>query len=552
MTDHRRPALAPPNRRLFLLLLTLAAFGWRIVALDFQSLWRDEVDAIYFAVRDLGETLSMIWRAGQNGPLYFLSLRPWFGLVGTSEFALRFPSTAFSTLSVLLTFFVAERLLPAPTAPPVTGVPQPDSAAEPTATPSPGAFSPMVPWLAALLMAANPYQVWYAQEGKMYAAVTLLALVASWFWLRGMAGDGRRFWWGYWATVTVAMYTHLLMILLIPVHVIWTLIARPQARGQRGYLAALAGLTLPYLPMVVWQWQMLVSATRMTGFTFTPLDAMLGSLLLNHSRGFAPTPVLWLMAPLYFLLGAGFFLGITEIGSRWTGRNRPADEEQAGWTLAPWRRWLLLASWLVLPVIFIYGLSLRQPVFTERYIIWIAPAAMMFVALGITVLARSADRWGPAVTTILLIYLLSLWGFLGLQQKQLVIKYDLRNSAGYIHRQRDPQQLLILQIPHMEWSYRYYSSDFGPRPFDGSDPRLGVWAKGIYTNWGEPDEPARASVATQMEQLTQGHRNIWVLLSEVEMWDQRRLMDEWLAAHGRIIEQVDFPGARVVRYELLD
>lgn len=55
-----------------------------------------------------------------------------------------------------------------------------------------------------------------------------------------------------------------------------------------------------------------------------------------------------------------------------------------------------------------------------------------------------------------------------------------------------------------------------------------------------------------MEQLTQGHRNIWVLLSEVEMWDQRRLMDEWLAADGRIIEQVDFPGARVVRYELLD
>jgi 4-amino-4-deoxy-L-arabinose transferase-like glycosyltransferase len=234
MTDHRRPALVSPNRRLFLLLLTLAAFGWRIAALDFQSLWRDEVDAIYFAVRDLGETLSMIWRAGQNGPLYFLSLRPWFGLVGASEFALRFPSTAFSTLSVLLTYFVAARLLPGHMPPSVPGLPQPDPASEPTAVPPPRACSPVVPWLAALLMAANPYQVWYAQKGKMYAAVTLLTLVASWFWLRGMAGDGRRFWWGYWATVTVAMYTHLLMILLIPVHVIWTLIAWPQGRSQRG------------------------------------------------------------------------------------------------------------------------------------------------------------------------------------------------------------------------------------------------------------------------------------------------------------------------------
>jgi hypothetical protein len=41
------------RQRFFLLILTLLAFGWRMARLDFQSLWRDEVDAIYFAVRDL-------------------------------------------------------------------------------------------------------------------------------------------------------------------------------------------------------------------------------------------------------------------------------------------------------------------------------------------------------------------------------------------------------------------------------------------------------------------------------------------------------------------
>ena len=81
------------NRRRWLLLsLVLAAYAWRVTGLDRQSLWRDEVDAIYFAVRNLDETLSMFVQAAQNGPLYFLSLRAWFAVMGTTEFVLRYPS----------------------------------------------------------------------------------------------------------------------------------------------------------------------------------------------------------------------------------------------------------------------------------------------------------------------------------------------------------------------------------------------------------------------------------------------------------------------------
>ncbi|MEZ4614244.1 MAG: hypothetical protein R2867_01840 [Caldilineaceae bacterium] len=59
------------GRRLCLLLLILAAYGWRTHGLTTQSLWRDEVDAVYFALRDLPETLSMFVAMAQNGPLYF-------------------------------------------------------------------------------------------------------------------------------------------------------------------------------------------------------------------------------------------------------------------------------------------------------------------------------------------------------------------------------------------------------------------------------------------------------------------------------------------------
>ena len=56
---------------------------------------------------------------------------------------------------------------------------------------------------------------------------------------------------------------------------------------------------------------------------------------------------------------------------------------------------LLLVSWLLVPVLGIYALSLRQPIFTDRYVIWIAPALMLLAALGATTVWRYAWRLGP-------------------------------------------------------------------------------------------------------------------------------------------------------------
>ena len=95
------------------LLIVLLAFAWRVLGLDRQSLWRDEIDAIFFSLQDLPALLSMFTEPGQNGPLYFLALRIWFGLVGTSEFALRFPSVVAGVVSIPLMWQVGRLLMPA-------------------------------------------------------------------------------------------------------------------------------------------------------------------------------------------------------------------------------------------------------------------------------------------------------------------------------------------------------------------------------------------------------------------------------------------------------
>ncbi len=531
--------MKPAYRRPLLLSLVLAAFALRVFGLDRQSLWRDEVDAIYFAVRSLDETLSMFVQAAQNGPLYFLGLRPWFALMGTWEFVLRFPSAVAGTLSIPLLWQVGRQLLPERAATPTTG----DSGAEGEAGAPRAAAGTFVATVAAVLMTFNPYQVWYGQEGKMYATITCLMLLATYFWLRGITRGGVWPWVGYWLAVTVAMYSHLLMVLVIPVHMAWFLVAWPASRQHwRGYGAAVAGLILPYLPMVWWHWWLLTAQEKLSGFTFTPLNQVLEGLLLNHARGFIGTmQPLWL-APIFFLGGAGLLLGAGQLAARGTG----------DLVLAPLRRMGLLVTWLVLPIAFIYLISLRQPVFTERYVIWIGPAAMLALALGLQVLHANTGRLAPAVTALLLVYILGAWGYVNWQQKTLTIKYDLRDAVQYVQAHRNPNELLILQIPHQEWSFRYYSDSFSPNPFADSDRRLGVWMQGPYTNYGQPDAQARAALDSQMQAGATGHSTIWVMLSEATMWDARQLMNEWLNQHGTVVEKAEFPGVTVLRYQMKD
>lgn len=578
------------TRRTSLLLVILAAFAWRVHALAQQSLWRDEVDAIYFATRELSETLRMFLSPGQNGPLYFLALRPWFGWVGSSEFALRYPSAMAGTLGVVLVWQVGRTLLPLRPASvtqfrgrqlpgnesisrwgravmlsgtkhlsAATGDPRETlrsaqgdkprkgaSTHAPIPKCAPGYSFPAAQdgaaLLAALFFAFNPYQLWYSQEGKMYTLITVLVLPATWWWLEGISRGGLRPWPAYWLAVTLGMYTHLLLILLFPLHLFWFVSAWPAARSHwRGYGLALAGLTLPYLPMVWWQWHMLTAGVKLTGFSFTPLDEMARSLLYNHSRGFMPPDDLAWIAPLFFLGGAGVVLGVGELA---------AHTPHTGLTLVPWRRFALLLSWLLLPVAGIYGLSLRQPIFTDRYVIWIAPALMLLLALGVVVVYRHAGALGRLFAAALVVYVVGFWLYAGWQQKTESTKYDLRGGVTYIAARRSPEALLILQIPHMEYAYRYYTSDFGPRPFTGSDARLGAWMGGLWTNHGRPDEAAQEDVDRQMRRQTAGHSDVWVMRSEVEMWDQRHLMDAWLQQHGTLVEQADFHGVQVRRYRL--
>jgi 4-amino-4-deoxy-L-arabinose transferase-like glycosyltransferase len=501
------------------------AFALRVTRLGFQSLWRDEVDAIRFAARPLGELLRSFTTPGENGPLFYLVLRPWLAVVGDGEFALRFFSVALGVLAVPLVFRLARRLFPS---------------------------APVTALAAALLAATSPYLVWYGQEGKMYALVVVLVLLSMERFVAAMQRGGWYRWLGYVVATAAAFYVHLVAIFILPVQVIgFFLFDRPVRRARRKpWLASLAVLVLPYLPMLAWQVPLLLEQGE-TGFRFVPLHDMLASLLANYSLGVVPGGILWTVGLFVALLLAAVLY--------WR------DEESSPASI------VLLLCWLVVPVAGLFAVSLLRPLYTARYLMFVLPAYLLLLAAGVAALGRRAPLLAGLVLGAILV--VNSWGLW--RQASTPLKADFRAATRYVSSRLTADDLLLFQIPYGRHSFDYYiqrQADqlrrAGPR---ADDHRSGAgaleisrgdyqvllplvvrgggvyrWAEGLYTNSGmEPGEVDR-----QMAELVAGSQVVWLVETEAPMWDERGLVREWLDDHLVLTDEAHFVRVGVFRYEL--
>lgn len=517
MTSTSRDRPVNGDDRAALLLLSLLAFGVRVYHLTFQSLWRDEVDSIRFASRALPELLRMFTRPGENGPLFFAALRPWLAAAGEGEFALRYPAVLAGVLAAPLTYALTRRLIAIGSA---------GSWQFPR-----GVTLGNVPLVAALLVAAGPYLVWYSQEGKMYAVLTALALAACLVFLRAVE-EGR--WWQwlvYLALLTALALTHVLALLLVAVNIVWLALAGAAwPRYRRRWLALALVLLLPLIPFFRlvgwWQLTLLLNPSFQTGHPFVPLGDLISGLVSGYLRGLGVLTNPWLITPALFLILAG-----VAFASRQPGGSVPNDP-----TATPPDRWqrlrpsIMLLVWLLLPPAALFLLSLSKPLYTDRYVIWIAPAFAILIAQGV---AGLRVVWRP-LGWIALTGLLALSGTGVWRQSHQPIKADLRAAAAYVQTHRQPDDRIVFQMPYTRHTFEYYA---GPQP-DAVD--------GSYTNNGLTGE----QVAQEMAAALDGAPAAWIVLSEEALWDEAGLVRSWLEETGVRGEDQEFNRVRVVRYAL--
>ena len=391
-----------------LILIVLLGFGLRLLRLDFQPLWWDEGYSVWFAAHSLGEMVRLT-AADIHPPLYYGLLHLWTLAFGPNPLSLRLFSIFAAMPAIPLAYLLGRDMRDRTTG-----------------------------YLAALLVAVNPFAVFYAQEIRMYGLAATLSLAAMWTgWRWGMisrrgaktqrdekdAGKGNAGWkWGvaYGLSVLAGLYTLYLFALLPLAQFIWILIARRQR--IKAWLVTLAAVGLFYLPWALYAGPKLLNyvAYKVVKDNDQPLPLLiylgrhLSAFVVGHLEG--PLAPLWPWA-LLLLIPPLVALALPKPASAGFKTRLSALASPVGY--------LTIILTIALLIGFIQ--QIQAPFIPERFervLLFAAPALWLLLALG----TRELWRESRLATAIFLLALV------GMQAVSLAAFYTTPRYADRDYR----------------------------------------------------------------------------------------------------------------------
>jgi len=458
----REPALAssttdvPHGRphgyaKILLVLLTLAGGVLRFWHLGAKSLWLDEGATVALA-RTSWQHFAWVWWHGEAGlqTIYFLLMRAWVH-GGLSETWLRLPSAFFGTVSIPLLYVVARRCM--------------------------GSFGALA---AAALLAFSPAHVYYSQEARSYTLAISLVLLSTYFFLLAVEGGHSRDWALWTAFGVAAFYAHDFTALVLVAQAASLLFKRPPLPWRRFAVCAA-----------------IVFAAAVPGLTyvFRASPENLHFVWMPRADG----KQIWHL--LMFFGGSGVKVAIAlllwTLGLAATARARRLE------TIVFWRG-CLIVLWAILPAIILGLISLREPIFLQRYMVFSLPAAVLLAALG----SGFLQKWKLGIALVIALCAASAFAIAGQYHKP---REDWRGAINAVLAHAAPGDAVAFFPFYTRVMLDYYSARAG------AAPPLHVFAPGYYTG-GEDDR----NLLAELDRDPHLFRHVWVFFAGANLADANR------------------------------
>ncbi|MBK8166034.1 MAG: glycosyltransferase family 39 protein [bacterium] len=515
--DHRRSPFVPPADWLadvdaphvgapgagFLFLMTLLAAVPRLLGVQAQSLWVDEIMTWQSVRPGAGlEFLEQIHDTIQ-GPLYtavaWLLVR-----LGDPELMLRLPMAVAGVLTVPLFGLLAGRLVDGRSA-----------------------------RLAVLLLAINPFHVWYSQEGRGYAFLMLFAVVAALAYLDLAAGRlRRRHITLFIASVSACVLSNLSGLFLWGAMALsMAFVDRPRQGRDRVLVTLAFGCVLlvamPWLLQAAGIWAVdrivpgMATGDALRGeTTFAPaaLPYTLLSFLYGYSLGpslaelHRPDRLDLVRAALPLLSVAG----LAAVVALAFGLGRRPDRSRAR-----------LLIWILVPTLILLALALRNvKPWNPRYVSVVLPFVLLLVARGLVSLPRAA---GAITATVLLG--LTVWSLGAGRSDPRYAREDVREAVRVVAAAAAPGDPVL--VPVVTGVYEYY--DRGRRPL------IHTYGRARLAGAAEADAFCAEALA--------GRDRCWVVLAREWDFDPGAQLTAALGRSGSLRLVAQPAGTRIFAWE---
>jgi sulfur transfer complex TusBCD TusB component (DsrH family) len=420
--------------------------------------------------------------------------------VGSNEFSLRYLSVLLSILSVPLVVAIGKRFV-----------------------------NSMVGYAAAMLLAVSPYQIYYAQEVRMYSLLGTLALLSSWIYLRWMAIPSTLIL-VLQAFLYVALaYTHYSGLFVPATHATIAIFAwiiegisnnelsckqRAFLRISSKWIVSWVGCGILFMPWVLTNIDLM--AENIAGGTSKSILQIVAATLIELTFGhhvFAhldatdqtDATVLHSLTLLSLLIALCFVLAILP--------QRTSDKP-----VSVINRLVVIAHALV-PYTLLTILVQVTREFVPRYAFPATPWFPIAISAGLWRAPRTLRGVGLVV---LLGY--HLWGTILYFEHPGLARLDFRTAAMYIANQQQPNDIVLITAPHVVPTVNYYRSSVGLKI-----PELPV----------PPSIPLdRQETESLLLDVSRRYERVWYLQWQDYFSDPSSLIEHWFDRSAiRIISQ---------------
>jgi mannosyltransferase len=491
-------------------LTLLLATALRFYRLAGQSFWSDEGNSVALAQAGLGEIAART-ALDIHPPLYYWLLHIWMRVFGGSEIAIRSLSAVAGVLLVAVVYVLGARL-----------------------------FTTRVGLLAAFITAVSPFQVYYAQEARMYTLLALLGALTVWTTAELLGASFRVVPsfrkarakspgphpsnWGrtlpagwallYVLSATLGLYTHYAFPVVLAATNLAFLIHLWQVRHERRVARRLAGwLTLQLIPLAFYLPWLPIAWRQLTTWPAPPpTGAENAWRTVWRTLNFGPAGVgvsaLWLLG-----FGLLALVGVVRLLRQ-----------------SPLPKVILLLLYLGLPI----GLTLVlfKPAYL-KFLLVASPGLCLLLALGL-VGTRTGSRRGVALLGWLgaALVVAAAWGPLAAYYTDPALaRDDYRGMAHYLEAIAGPQDAIILDAAGQQEVFGYY--------YHGEAP--------VYPLPRQRPLDPEATVA-ELETILARAQRVFALYWATDESDPAGLIEGWLDGHAFKATDTWVGNVRLVSY----